>query len=69
MPNSVARPKPSLWSVRAPLPASTGRLLGAASLLLVAAAWCALSYVQVSDGHDGTKPLVSHFFLPAPDEV
>lgn len=69
MPNSVARAKPSLWSVRAPLPASTGRLLGAASLLLVAAAWCALSYVQVSDGHDGTKPLVSHFFLPAPDEV
>jgi NitT/TauT family transport system permease protein len=30
--------------------------------------WCALSYIQVNRGGK-SEPLVSHFFLPPPDEV
>lgn len=55
---------PPLWSLRSRIPQSKGRALGIASITLVFATWCVLSYVNL-----GGKPLVSHFFLPPPDEV
>ncbi|MBI3183353.1 MAG: ABC transporter permease [Myxococcales bacterium] len=63
-----ARGAVSLWSIRSPLPASTGRILSLASVVLFFGAWCFLSYLQVDRGK-GPEPLVSHHFLPAPDEV
>ncbi len=64
------RPKvvSSLWGIRSPIPANTGRALSASSVLLLFAAWCVCSYVNVTRG-DKVVPLVSHFFLPPPDEV
>lgn len=63
----VRAPRP-LWGLRTPIPENTGRLLGLSSVALVFLVWCVLSYVQVE--RDGkTVPLVSHFFLPPPDEV
>ena len=53
-----------LWSLRSRIPQAKGRLLGFSSVALVFATWCILSYVKM-----GGKPLVSHFFLPPPDEV
>ena len=67
MPNK-ARPRQSLWRVRSPIPTGTGRLLGVASVVLVASAWCICSYVHVTRNGESV-PLVSHFFLPSPDEV
>ena len=58
----------TLWALRAPIPEGTGRLLGGASVVLVLVAWCACSYVQVTRAGK-VEPLVSHFFLPPPDEV
>ena len=60
--------KTPLFGVRSPIPALTGRLLSAASLLLVFGGWCLCSYLRVDRGH-GSEPLVPHFFLPPPDEV
>jgi NitT/TauT family transport system permease protein len=60
--------RPSLWALRASVPEGTGRLLGAASVALLMLAWCACSYLSVT--RDGkVEPLVSHFFLPPPDQV
>lgn len=57
-----------LWALRSRIPRSTGRLLGIASVGLLLLTWCLLSYLSVT--RDGkTIPLVSHFFLPPPDEV
>jgi NitT/TauT family transport system permease protein len=62
--------KASLWALRAPIPDERGRLLGLASIVLVLAAWCLCSYIKVDRGApSGPEPLVSHFFLPPPDEV
>ncbi|MFZ5471372.1 MAG: ABC transporter permease [Myxococcota bacterium] len=58
----------SLWALRAPVPAGTGRLLSVASVALLLVAWAVCSYVWVDRGK-GSEPLVSHFFLPPPDEV
>lgn len=58
----------SLWVLRAPIPELHGRLLGIASVALLLLAWCVSSYVNVDRG-TGPEPLVSHFFLPPPDEV
>jgi NitT/TauT family transport system permease protein len=58
----------AIWALRSPIPARTGRLLGLASVGLVFSLWCALSYITVK-GEKGPEPLVSHFFLPPPDEV
>src|SRR5688572_26430085 len=63
----VRAPRP-LWGLRAPIPENAGRLLGLSSVGLVFLVWCLLSYVQVERGGK-TVPLVSHFFLPPPDEV
>jgi len=57
-----------LWGLRARIPEMTGRLLGAASVALLLLAWCVCSYVQLSR-NGKLEPLVSHFFLPPPDEV
>jgi len=57
-----------LWALRAPIPQGMSRLLAASSLGLVCLVWGLCSYVQVNRGH-GPVPLVSHFFLPSPDEV
>ena len=62
------RRRVSLWRLREPVPRLTGRLLGAASLALVVLTWCVCSYMHVNRGR-GPEPLVSHFFLPSPDEV
>lgn len=64
-PSTVRR---SLWGIRSPVPVRTGRLLSLASVGLFFGAWCALSYLTVERGK-GPEPLVSHFFLPPPDEV
>jgi len=57
-----------LWGLRSRIPENTGRLLGAASIGLLLLVWCVCSYVHVM--HDGKpEPLISHFFLPPPDEV
>ncbi len=73
MPTEVRRHRPAklaFWGLRSPLPESTGRLLGLASLVLVFGLWALLSYVRVDRGAaGGPEPLVSHFFLPPPDEV
>lgn len=62
------RAKPPLFGVRTNIQASTGRWLGVCSVVLVLSAWCVCSYVTVTRG--GVQvPLVSHFFLTAPDEV
>jgi NitT/TauT family transport system permease protein len=45
-----------------------GRLLAVSSVAMVFVVWGICSYVQVDRGH-GPVPLVSHFFLPSPDEV
>src|SRR5579871_5639369 len=59
-----------MWRLRAPIPENRGRLLGVASIGLVLVAWCVCSYVKVNRGAAlGPEPLVSHFFLPPPDEV
>lgn len=60
--------RPSLWALRSPIPENTGRLLGVASVGLLLLVWCVCSYVHVT--RDGKpEPLISHFFLPPPDEV
>src|SRR5689334_10382175 len=65
---SPKKGRPQLWALRSPIPEGTGRLLGVASIALLMAAWCVCSYVTVT--RDGkAEPLVSHFFLPAPDQV
>jgi len=57
-----------MWGLRARIPETTGKLLGFGSIGLVLATWCVLSYVSVT--REGkVVPLVSHFFLPPPDEV
>ncbi len=69
-PKPRPRTKPSLWVLRSPIPAGTGRLLSLASLGVLLLAWCVLSYVKVVHAGDTEPaPLVPHFFLPAPDEV
>lgn len=70
MPNEGVKRKarPSLWGLRAPMPAAAARWLSVASLALLALIWCTLSYVQVDRGGQ-QQPLVSHFFLPSPDQV
>ena len=65
----MAKPRRSLWALRAPIPKATGQLLAASSVALVLLVWCVLSYVQVNKGGAQPEPLVSHFFLPPPDEV
>lgn len=68
LPPAAARARPSLWALRSPLPVATTRLLALGSLGGLLLVWCLLSYIQVT--RDGQQvPLVSHFFLPAPDEV
>lgn len=71
MPSEVKprpRARPSLWALRTAVSPTAGRLASAASLGVLVAAWCVLSYVQVT--RDGQQvPLVPHFFLPAPDQV
>jgi NitT/TauT family transport system permease protein len=45
-------------------------MLSIAAVALVFLAWCVCSYVRVDrGGASGSEPLVSHFFLPPPDEV
>lgn len=71
MPSEVKprpRARPSLWALRTAVSPTAGRLASLASLGVLVAAWCVLSYVQVT--RDGQQvPLVPHFFLPAPDQV
>jgi len=62
-------PRRTLWALRAPIPKATGQLLAASSVGLVLLVWCVLSYVHVDKGGAEPEPLVSHFFLPPPDEV
>jgi NitT/TauT family transport system permease protein len=64
----MAGARSSLWGLRTSIPPRLGRLLGVASLGLVLGAWCASSYIRVATPR-GPEPLVSHFFLPPPDEV
>ncbi len=64
----IKRAKPKLFGVRSNIQEGTARLLGASSIILVLGAWCLCSYVNVTRNGE-TVPLVSHFFLPAPDEV
>ena len=60
----------SIWALRTPVPQTTGRLLSLGSLGVLLGTWCLLSYVQIDRGGTvGVGPLVSHVFLPAPDEV
>lgn len=65
----MAKPGRPLWALRAPIPKATGQLLAASSVALVLVVWCVLSYVHVNKGGTEPEPLVSHFFLPPPDEV
>jgi NitT/TauT family transport system permease protein len=68
MADTRRKARTSLWTLRAPIPETTGRLLGAASIGLLLLAWCVCSYVTVTrEGRPA--PLISHFFLPPPDEV
>lgn len=62
------RAQPPLFGLRSRISENHGRALAFASLGLLFATWCVLSYVTVSRGGK-TVPLVSHFFLPPPDEV
>ena len=64
----IKRAKPKLFGVRSNIQEGTARLLGATSVALVLGAWCICSYVTVTRNGESV-PLVSHFFLPAPDEV
>lgn len=64
----MANRSAQLWALRSPIPQGTGRLLAASSLGTLLLAWAICSYVQVNRGQ-GPVPLVSHFFLPSPDEV
>lgn len=57
-----------LWALRSPIPKRMGQLLAVSSVVLVFVVWGICSYVQIDRGH-GPVPLVSHFFLPSPDEV
>lgn len=66
--SSRPRARADLWGIRTSIPAGVSRILSASSLVLVLAAWCVLSYVTVERGGK-TEPLVSNFFLPAPDQV
>lgn len=67
-PKPRPRARPSLWALRTAVSPTAGRLASLASLGVLVAAWCVLSYVQVT--RDGEQvPLVPHFFLPAPDQV
>ncbi|MHB8877879.1 MAG: ABC transporter permease [Myxococcaceae bacterium] len=68
MPIPRRKPKQPLWGIRSPIPPNTGRLLSLASVGLIFGLWCVCSYVSVTRGGK-TVPLVSHFFLPPPDEV
>jgi NitT/TauT family transport system permease protein len=62
--------KTSTWNLRSPISDERGRLYGLASVAIVLLAWCICSYVKVDRGAaTGAEPLVSHFFLPPPDEV
>src|SRR5213082_2429386 len=62
------RKAPPLWALRTPIPEGTRRLLGLSAVSLVLLSWCLCSYVTVTrNGH--AEPLISHFFLPPPDEV
>lgn len=63
-----AAPKRSLWALRTSLPIGTGRLISLVSLAVMLAAWCALSYIEVTRG-EKVEALVPHTFLPAPDQV
>jgi NitT/TauT family transport system permease protein len=65
----MAKPRRALWALRAPIPRAQGQLLAASSVALVLLVWCVLSYVHVDKGGAQPEPLVSHFFLPPPDEV
>jgi len=65
----MSGPRRTLWALRAPIPKATGQLLAASSVALVLLVWCVLSYVHVNKGGAEPEPLVSHFFLPPPDEV
>jgi NitT/TauT family transport system permease protein len=67
-PVTRVRARRPLWGLRAPIEENVGRLLGLSSVALLFLVWCVLSYVQVERGGK-TVPLVSHFFLPPPDEV
>lgn len=58
----------ALTRLRTPLPPRVGRGLSIASVALLVVVWSLLSYVSIDRGR-GPEPLVSHFFLPAPDEV
>lgn len=58
----------ALFGLRTPVSQRDGRLLGLASLALLFSGWSLCSYVHVDRGI-GPEPLVSHFFLPPPDEV
>lgn len=65
---SPKKGRPSLWALRSSIPEGTGRLLGVASIALLLIAWCICSYVTVT--REGkVEPLISHFFLPPPDQV
>jgi hypothetical protein len=44
------RARADLFGIRSTIPASSARLLSSASLLLVLATWCVLSYVHVERG-------------------
>lgn len=62
------RRPPPLWALRQRIPNRAARILGASSVALVFLAWALCSYVSVTR-NGKVEPLVSHFFLPPPDEV
>jgi NitT/TauT family transport system permease protein len=68
VPPRSRRGSPPLFGIRTALPDRTGRLLGLSAFLLFLGLWALLSYVHVNRGGK-SEPLVSHFFLPPPDEV
>ena len=63
-----SRAQPSVWALRSAIPAGAGRIASIVSVLVLAAAWCAVSYIEV-ERNGQSVPLVPHFFLPAPDQV
>ena len=66
----MTKPSQGYFALRAHIPESRARLLGAALLTLVGLGWCVCSYLMVNRGaRGGPEPLVSHLFLPSPDEV